>query len=165
MKKELRFLILIFVGIIMVLGVAGCNKTTSTGALYTVKEAYENGWLTKDDLMSIAYYHNNGRWHNEEIMDETYEPIPKTPEVLSKKTESKIKNAAAAEYREKYDDEEAVAKGFTITEYDGTYGDCVAIMMRDVYSGEAGIVWTDTVAGVNFSYGGGRTIIIWRDNN
>lgn len=133
-----------------------------TGTFYTLQEAYDNGWLTQADVMSIAYYHNRGRIYNEEMMSEEYEPVPKTPEVLSELTELKIKSAAAKEYREIYNMQYAEADGFRITQYYGTYGKCVAVMMRDDYSGESGIVWTDTVAGVKIHYGSGRTMKIWR---
>lgn len=171
MRKAKRVLIALLLGIVTVFGVAGCNKEPagnkgeeSTGTFYTLQEACDNGWLTQADLMSIAYYHNGGRWHNEEIMSEDYVPAPKTPEVLSKKTELKIKNTAAKDYRENYNINDAEADGFRITEYCGTYNGCVAIMMRDDYSGTAGVVWTDTIAGVNIYYNSGRTMQIWSEN-
>lgn len=160
-KTKIAVLVALILGIVMVFGIVCCNVVM--GRFYTLQEAYENGWLTQADLMSIAYYHNGGRAHNEEIMDEDYEPTPKSPEVLSKWTESKIKMAAAKEYRGKeYNIKDAKARGFTITEYCGTYGDCVAVMMKDNYSDGPAIVWTDIVAGVNIYYGDGRTMKIWR---
>ena len=163
MKKAIKFLTLLLVGIVMVFGIAGCKEKAS-GEVYSVKEAYDNGWLTQEDLMSIAYYLNGGRADNEEIISENYEPLPKTPDVLSDETEYKIKSAAAAEYREKYHIKDAKAKGFTITAYYGTYGDCVAVMTEDVYSGAATVVWTDMIAGVSFLYSSGISIQIWRED-
>lgn len=161
MKKIKIVIVALILGIVIVFGIVCCNVVM--GKLYTLQEAYDNGWLTQADLMSIAYYHNGGRAHNEEIMDEDYEPLSKTPEELSRWTELKIKMAAAKEYRgREYNIKYARAKGFTITEYCGTYGDCVAVMMKDKYSGEPGIVWTDVIAQVNINYGGGRTIKVWR---
>ena len=135
----------------------------NSGAFYTMQGAYDNGYLTKADLMSIAYYHNGGRKHNEEIMDEAYTPAPKTPETLSEVTELLIKRTAAKDYRENHNINNAEASGFTITEYDGTYGDCVAVIMRDDYSGSAGVVevLVETIGGVNYYYTG-RTIKIWK---
>ena len=160
MKKIKIVLVALILGIVMV-GIVCCNVVM--GKFYTLQEAYDNGWLTQADLMSIAYYHNGGRAHNEEIMSEDYAPAPKSPEVLSKWTESRIKRAAAKEYRgREYKIKDAKARGFTITAYYGTYGDCVAIMMKDKYTGEPAVVWTDVVAGVNIYYGSGRTIKVWR---
>ena len=138
------------------------EETKSVGSIYTVQEAYDNGWLTQEDLLSIAYYHNGGRFHNEEIMSEGYLPAPKIPEVLSGITESKIKRATAEEYRQKHNIKHAEAEGFTVTEYCGTYGDCVAVMTTDIYSGFTAAVWTDTIAGVNIFYSDGNSIKIWR---
>ena len=114
--------------------------------------------------MSIAYYHHRGRAYNEEIMSENYEPLPKTPDVLSEETEYKIKSAVATELKEKYQIIYAQAKDIIITEYNGTYGDCVAVMTRYVQAGTAGVVWIDTIAGVQFFYWSGQTIQIWRED-
>ena len=56
---------------------AGCGPTPS-GTFYNLQEAYEGDMLTREELMSIAYYHNGGRQYNEEIMGEEYTPIPKS---------------------------------------------------------------------------------------
>ena len=143
-------------------GIKLTEETESVGSIYTVQEAYNNGWLTQEDLLSIAYYHNGGRTDNEEIMSEGYLPAPKIPEVLSGITESKIKRATAEEYRQKHIIKYAEAEGFTITEYCGTYGDCVAVMTTDIYSGFTDAVWTDTIGGVNIFYSDGNSIKIWR---
>ena len=139
----------------------------SAGTFYTVQEAYDNGWLTQEDVMSIAYYHNGGRTHNEEIMSENYEPTPKTPHVLSDETQLKIKNTAIKEFRVKFPNsifaEDAKADDFTIKEYNGTYGDCIAIMTEDVYTGYWGVIVTQCVAGVNLYYYDSNEIKIWRD--
>lgn len=131
------------------------------GTFYSLQEVYDYGWLTQTDLMSIAYYHNGGRIYNEEIMSEDYAPLPKTPEVLSDETILKIKNTAARNYSEhiRY----AEADGFTIAQYCGTYSDCVATMMVDIYLAPAAVEWVDTIAGVNFYYNDGNSIKIWRE--
>ena len=160
MKRVKVVCIALILVIVIVFGIVCCN--VGMGKLYTLQEAYDNGWLSQTDIMSIAYYYHGGRRHNEEIISEDYEPIPKTPEVLSKRTESKIKRAAAKEYREKYDIENAAADGFTITEYYGTYSGCIAVITDDIYSGYAGVVWTETVAGIKITYYSGYPIKIWR---
>ena len=67
---------------------AGCAPEAS-GDFYSLQEAYEAGYLTKEEIMSIAYYHNGSRVYNEEIMSEEYTPIPKTPQELSEETSKK----------------------------------------------------------------------------
>ena len=71
------------------------SKTTQ-GVFFSVREAYENGYITLEDVKSIAYYHNekyfdDGRVYNEQIMPEDYKPKPKTPEVLTKNMQRPIK--------------------------------------------------------------------------
>lgn len=146
-------------------GVAGCAPQAS-GTFYTLEEAYEAGFLTRDDLMSIAYYHNGGREHNESIMDEEYAPKPRVPQELSEEMSSKIRNTAAYDYRndEFMNAPEAVADDFQIIEYCGTYNDCVAIMMTDNYTGYTGALRTDVIAEISFSYNDGNEIKIWREN-
>ena len=60
------------------------------GTFYTLQEAYDNGWLNQEQLLSIAYYHQ-GTEGNEELMGENYTPIPKTPDMLSEELELEIK--------------------------------------------------------------------------
>ena len=179
--KNNTILITLILAIVSLFGVVGCgvgsqsglqNKTEESqnepegeniGAFFSLQEAYDKGWLTQNDLMSIAYYHSGGRLYNEEIMPEDYSPQPKMPEILSDETQLKIKSTAAKEYREEYKITEAEAVGFTINQYCGTYGNCVVVMMRDVYSGTTGEVWTDTVSDINFYYNSGKSIQVWRE--
>ncbi len=131
------------------------------GMLYTLKEAYEFGYLTMEELKSIAYYNNGGRWHNEEIMSESYTPLPKTPEVLSAETELKIKMTAAKGYRED-GVKQAEAKGFRIVKYCGIYSGCISVLIFDDYSGSCDAEWVESVSEVNFCFNQ-RGIQIWRE--
>ena len=139
----------------------------TAGAFYTLQEAYDNGWLTQADLMSIAYYHNGGRWHNEEIMSEDYEPLPKTPEVLSNLTELKIKHTAVNEFKMEFPGTPsaliAKVEDFTINEYNGTYNGCIAVRMIDNFTGYWDVVVAPKIAGIRFYYGNTNYIKIWRE--
>ena len=90
-EKTFKFLL---VPVCLLLCAVGCGKNDEKledGKFYTVTEAYEKGYLTREQVMSIAYYHNGGRSHNEEIMSEDYQPLLKTPEKLSKVTEASLR--------------------------------------------------------------------------
>ena len=163
MKKIKIALIALFLGIAMVFGVAGCNKEPAKspkeeetmGTFYTLQEAYDNGWLTKADLMSIAYYHNGGQIYNEEIMSEDYEPAPKTPEILSKNVDLAIRQTLVNDLNKEYDSDSFVLNNIVICAYYGTYNGGAAI--RIVYSvdGETAVndvISENTVADVNFHY-------------
>lgn len=58
MKKMLKLLFPLFLSATIIGSLAGCKEKLPTGSFYTLQEAYEKGWLTKEDLMNIAYYHN-----------------------------------------------------------------------------------------------------------
>lgn len=133
------------------------------GVFYTLKGAYNAGYLTKEEIMSIAYYHNGGRVYNEEIMSEKYTPIPKTPQELSEKTVDKIKENAVYEYNsEQYPKTKATADGFTINQYYGTYGSCIVAIITDIYSDSPGIVGIETIANVNLYMNAAYVIKVWK---
>lgn len=148
----------------------GCTSeqrySESVGTFYTLEEAYEAGFLTRDDLMSIAYYHNGGRQNNESVMAEDYAPKPKVPKELSEEISLKIRNTAAYDFRndESVNAPKAVADDFKIIEYCGTYNHCVAIMMTDNYTGYTGALHTDIISEISFCYNGGNEIKIWKQN-
>ena len=163
--KRNRILAGIIVAMLLCTGVlCGCEEDIET--FYTLQEAYETGYLTREDIMSIAYYHNGGRVYNEGIMSEGYTPIPKTPQELSEDTVNKIKETAADEYNSQHDlSTKATADGFTIIQYYGTYNNCIAIMMRDIYTGHADAIRTEEIAEITLYYNNGNKIKIWKRSN
>lgn len=132
------------------------------GTILTLQQAFDGGLITKEDLMSIAYYYD-GRNGNEEIMGEDYTPLPKTPIVLDEITEFKIRCAMAKVFRDNGINK--AAEGFHIVGYYGTYKGCVAFRMDDDYPGhDAADVRNETVEGVKFTYPA-EYIKIWNDVN
>ena len=163
MKKLLSVLLALISATCIAFAFGGCGKgDIEAGTFYTVTEAYENGWLTREEVMSIAYYHNGGNRYNEDIMDENYTPLPKTPKVLSKKTENSIKQTHLNRH---YQGEDyAELSGVRIDMYYGTYNGCVAVFISDEYSGTTGAEWVEEVAGISISYNSGKRIDIWRSD-
>lgn len=130
MKKMLSICAAIIMGLCLFCGCKEEEKAEPiAGKFYSLEEAYESEWLTKEDLMSIAYYLNNGRQGNEEIMSEDYAPIPKTPETLSEEVTAAIK-------QEFWDANfnELNSNGVTVDDigfaYYGSYGKCVAVRVN-----------------------------------
>ena len=76
-------LVALLLGVLVVFGVAGCGP--DMGAFYTLQEAYDGGFLTKDDLETIAYYLNEGIAY---------------PEALDSRTDQAIREAAAYDLRQ-----------------------------------------------------------------
>ncbi len=163
MKKIINLIVALTAAVLLCGGVAGCAPQKA-GTFYTVKEAYEAGFLTRDDIMTIAYYHNGGRVYNEESMGANFTPVAKTPQELSKETSLQIRNTAAYDYRKEFPETKAVADEFQIIEYCGTYGDCVAIMMRDDHSGYSGALGRDVIADITFFYNSSNRMKIWRES-
>ena len=142
MKKLITLLLTTTITLTLLIP-AGCNKK---GELLNLREAYDNGDLTEEDLLSIAYYNQRTRY-NEELMGEDYSPQPKDPETLDEKTEKKIVKAL-----KKYVKKEC-SEHITILNYLGTYNNCIIIEYRD------GRTFTSveketfvTIGGVEFSF-------------
>ncbi|MBD5584055.1 MAG: hypothetical protein HDQ88_03160 [Clostridia bacterium] len=130
------------------------------GEFYTLPEAYENGWLTKEDLMSIAYYHNGGTGGNEEVMGENYQPIPKTPQDLS----DGVKLAIRVNYCNRYKNIPNTPSinnlaDIGISEYCGQYNGSVAVVIGSPIAFTA--ITNETVDGVTFYFTYVNRIIIW----
>ncbi len=130
------------------------------GDFYTLQEAYNLELLTRDDLKSIAYYHNGTG------DDESFVPLPKTPETLSVETENAIKETRAYDFRNMgtHPIKDAKIEDITIHKYYGTYNDCVAVMMYD-YNCYPAVMRDDSIAGVLFNYSDGNSILIWKDSS
>ena len=129
------------------------------GVFYTVTEAYENGYLNYQQLMSIAYHRNGGTEGNEAIMGGNYKLLPINPVELSTATENAIKQTYIDTFLKKY--EEANIAEIHIENYYGTYKGCVAVIMTSDYFGYTAAVWTETVDNVNIVYNYGNRIYIW----
>lgn len=125
---------------------------TAQGNAYTIEEAYDNGFLTIEDLKSIAYYHNDGIRYNEEIMDETYMPAPKIPKVLSEGILINIKNAVVKNYNETYNQDKSL-KDFMISEYYGIYNNFVIVFVVYGWMQVAVGGGTGNIGGVRFCLG------------
>lgn len=143
------------------------SKTTQ-GVFYTVREAYENGYITFEDVKSIAYYHNHGRMYNEHIMPEDYKPIPKSPEVLTENMQRPIKQTAweyrYGSFRDDINPLKVTPSGFRIVEYNGIYNNCIAVV-TEYGDGSGGYLgWEDEIEGVIITYSDEVNVIrIWKE--
>ena len=137
MKKRL----MIFFMLINVLFIVGCKKDQKMEKFYTLKEAYEEKLLTKEDLQSIAVLHNNGK---------------QVDNILNTEVANKIKEIAAYNMRNKESNsiDKAKASDFTITKYYGTYNKSVAFMIDDPYFAYPAedLNIDENIAGVFFHY-------------
>ena len=164
MKKISCFLIALVIGIMVAFGAVACAPTSAPfpekPGFYNLYEAYTNGWLTKDDLMSIAYYHN-GRRGNEGIMPENYTPKPKTPEVLSDEMHLAIRQTFWDERFIESNPYNITVNDILIMEYYGCYNRCVAVMIEWDDDTHSHIIIKDNIGGINFYYNDAIRISIW----
>ena len=143
---------------------AGCDVGSDnfgkiSGAFYTVEEAYEAGYLTREDLMSIAYYHNGGREYNENCMPESYQPAPMQPEEIDTATANAIKDEYIEEFRPDY---EATREDIFIDHYYGCYNGAFAVIISDNFSDFPGVIDFVEIDGVTFYYPLVNYIKIWK---
>jgi len=151
---------------------SACEPPESQGAFYSLQEAYDNGWLTQEDLRSIAYYHHGGKkavkdnlehklvWMDEE---EGYTPIPITPEVLDAETEKQIKQTRV---NERHDEgNKSKAKDISIVEYYGVYNGCIAVMLTERGYRYERILNGNIVNDIRFLYGTVNQILIWKEKS
>jgi len=138
--KAKRFLAMLLMGCLAVLTLfsfVGCGEkepqvtvSPAKGIFYTLEEAYENGWLTKKDLKSIAYYYNN--YHNDQAPEPNFKLIPK--QELSKEKIEEMKRAYLQQNYIQASHPNATTDHVTVFQYYGTYnGNCVTFMLDDLF--------------------------------
>ena len=135
------------------------------GELLGFQEAYDAGYLDRDDLISAAYYYNEGEY-NEGFMPEGYDPAPKEPETLDEATEFAIR-VAWLEIGE-FEVTEINIQNARIRTYCGMYNDCIVVKFEqalyqapDGYPVGAEPDYSITVDGIFFSGSVGYFPIIW----
>ncbi|MBR7186314.1 MAG: hypothetical protein IKD43_02345 [Clostridia bacterium] len=121
-------------------------------AFSSLQQAYDNGWLTKDDLMEIAYYHNGNIAY---------------PEALDERIERSIKETAANNLRNQKPSPvtDAKADDFNIIEFCGAYQNAYAIIIEYKHALRPAVIideWIE-VEGVRFHYRRIERIQIWKD--
>lgn len=126
MKKILIALIAVAISLAVLTGCApdggtnGNQNADNGGEFYTLREAYNYGYLTQNDLKGIAYYVNNGETHSE--LSEDY-------------IVNSIKESAAKAMREReiQPNADAKAEGFTIVGYYGNYSSYYVVRVSNEY--------------------------------
>ncbi len=142
-------------------GLAGCRQEEPegiTGSFYRLQNAYDEGLLTQNDLLSIAYYRNGGRTYNENVMSVDFIPIPKNPEVL----DEKIDRAICLTFLEKRGKGEEDLDKVLVLGYYGCYGEGIAVMVDYKESYAVGTYRSEYVEGICFYYHTNpNSILIW----
>lgn len=179
MKKILGVLLAAITAIALCLGFAGCGKgnaeadkrgagfgteeppkeeePTEVGQFKNLKEAYEAGWITKEDLKSIAYYYNEFQG---KVTEGEFLPVPKNPSSLDKSTVDKMKRA----YREQnFKDKNQSLEVICVGMYYGTYHGSVVLDIGTGCMAYDLLIQEEYVIGeaVFYNY---SIINVWREN-
>lgn len=150
MKKIIAVILVMFIGA----GLLAACQPRKRGEFYTLEKAYEEGFLTVDDLKNIQYY-----W-NPEYSEEGFEPMPKDPEELSKSTVKAIQETSA--YFSRKCEPKVKPDDFTIRFYYGTYNGYVAVEVSSFHFIYPDIVEEKEIGGVMFI--NPNHMQIWRAN-
>ena len=138
------------------------DTVTASKSFYTLTVAYEKSMLSYYDLLNLAYYNNDGRRYNEEIIAEDFKPAQIIPNELNMLLQNAIKRTYINVWLQKLDKVVPTIEDVEIIKYFGTFNGCVAVTVRDNFSGVAGVETGDYVAGVRFVYSSPADIIyIW----
>lgn len=163
MKKILSILLALVSVISIAFAFGGCgDEEKGPGFFYTVEYAYSNGYITHDEAMSIAYYHNDGINSNTDESVENFTPQPLAPKKLSNKIEKSIKQTYLnTEYTGKISRSGEKLSDVKIDKYYGTYNGYVAVMVSGKY-GPDKKVWTERFSDIEIRYKTANRIYIWR---
>lgn len=157
-------LILVITAVMCSVLFSGCGKTIyPTGYFYSLAEAYRNGWVSRDDLMRIAYIQreeDGGLYTYEEMYEaifgdqdeygEDFVPAEKSSQALDAETEEKIKEAYAKELRTLPEYPDASTDDVSIYGYCGSYNGYVSVMMTDRYQNYDGGIGFNSIEGCPF---------------
>ena len=101
-----------------------------SGKFYSLEEVYYKDWITRDDLLSIAYYTGTGQL-NTMITGENFVPKKKNPETLSEEIQQDIKEAKVARYIDQFPD--LKADDVKIQDYYGTYNGFAVVLLGSLH--------------------------------
>lgn len=128
------------------------HMSKQRGSLYWLGTAYENGYLTAEDIKNIAYLHCG-----DESTD--YTPKPLVPNELTPVQEAVIARAYIDMLNIVLSPSDA--EGICIEKYYGTYNGSIAVMMGGMLHLE--VVGNETIAGTEITYGNSNRIIVWKE--
>lgn len=87
----------------LLLLLTGCSiNTKDYGKFYKLEAAYNEGIISRDDLLTLAYINNNGNEYNENNINDDFKPKEINENDLTSVILHKIKSTAS-ESKEEYD--------------------------------------------------------------
>ena len=142
-KKAKRIISIVIVSIIvLVSSVLIFFSCAGTGKFYSLRDAYEAGYLTKEQIQEVANYHNNGLHNND--MDLT----------LS----SQVKNSWARYLKENSDTFSDIKANDIDFKHYGTYGKYSVVMMYYGHNADQYAPTDVEIDGIVFHFGHYNTV-------
>ena len=137
MKKILVLFILLLL--------TGCSisMTKDYGKFYKLEDAYNEGIITRDDLLTLAYINNNGNEYNENNINDDFNPKEINENDLTSGILHKIKSTAS-ESKEEYD-------SYNVTFY-GKYNGAYAIKLNSTLFNIPAVETSYYIDGIYFSF-------------
>lgn len=169
MKKGINILIVSAMALLFCIGIPGCIPN-AVGTFYTIEEAYENGWLTRNDLMEVCYHRFGEVWIGESSDSYTWIKYEYNSQSMLSPLEMTVENDIKETYyslhKSKFYDQDGNSLGEIddlSVQYYGTYNDSYVIVIEcSIWeTGQtakptlvAGVAWWET----------GDGFLIYRDN-
>ncbi len=104
---------------------AGCNNQNDSKCFLSLEEAYYNGYLSRSNLLNIAYYYNGKK----NINDSEFEPQAISKNDLDEATVQNIKETHLKRVKKEYNVPTATIDTIKISGYFGIYKDSVVVIM------------------------------------
>ena len=151
MKSKFKYyVLLVLIAVCFIFAFSGCKdeEIKVSAEFYTLKEAYDNGWLDKSDLRNIAYYYY--KFYKTEDPNGDTEPIE--PQELTEKIQKKLKLA----YLERIDVTDGTIDKVDIYMNYGFYGNDIVVGITSEY-------WMcDIIVEQEFDIGGVVFLDFWQ---
>ena len=163
MKKVFALLV---TSLIALCALCGCGGTEyPSGSFYTMEEAYENGWITKEDIMEACYRRFG---YVVEVTDEDIDATgvevdytsPYPDPVLDEQTEKAIIHAYYVKYNgQKYGHSES--EDYSLTFY-GEFHDSYVLLVKVAGTAFPSVIVRKSLAGIGWSYTEEPDFIVFR---
>ena len=150
MKKVISVLLSVASALCFIFAFSGCKdeEIKVSGEFYTLKEAYDNGWLVKSDVRNIAFYY----YKFYKMEDPNDDIIPIDPQELSEKMQKELKLA----YLERIDVIDGTTEKVDIYINYGIYGNDIVVGIKSDY------LMCDIIVEQEFDIGGVVFLDFWQ---
>ena len=150
MKKVISVLLSVASAFCFIFVFSGCKdeEIKVSGEFYTLKEAYDNGWLVKSDVRNIAFYY----YKFYKMEDPNDDIIPIDPQELSEKMQKELKLA----YLERIDVIDGTIDKVDIYMNYGIYGNDIVVGIKSDY------LMCDIIVEQEFDIGGVVFLDFWQ---